>query len=111
MTPLVIKRRLAIQLLHEAQVAAPDAIEGMVAAVDGEPSHFVHADHQLHAQGEACWALVYSHPLAAAVPTAQQLQPDRLTLMISLNTKGVLELRAWVQQNGAPCERAVSICD
>ena len=107
-SPLIISRRLAIQLLHEAQVAAPAAIEGIVTALGSEPGRYLPT---AQAAGQAVWARVFSNPAAAAVPTTEQLQPDTLTLMISLNTKGVLELRAWVQQNGAPLERAVSITD
>jgi len=107
-SPLVIARRLAILLLHEAQVAAPEAIEGVVTLVNGEPARYLPL---AKAEGQAIWARVFSNPQAAAVPTAAQLSAQLMTLMISLNTKGVLELRAWVQQNGAPVERAVSICD
>ena len=60
---------------------------------------------------DSVWAAIYSNPAAPAVPSAAELHPSRLTLVISLNTKGVLEMRAWVQQNGAPVERAVSIID
>ncbi len=105
---LVIARRLAIQLLHEAQVAAPLAIDGVVTAVDGAPGRYLPRER---ADAAAVWARVYSNPTAPAVPTAEQLPASGLTLMISLDIKGVLELRAWVQQNGAPLERAVSIHD
>lgn len=105
---LVIARRLAISLLHEAQVAAPEAIEGVVTLVGGAPSRYLPL---ARVEGQAIWARVFSNPQAAAVPSAQQLSAEEMTLMISLNTKGVLELRAWVQQYGAPVERAVSICD
>lgn len=107
-SPLVITRRLAIQLLHEAQVAAPQAIQGVVIAVDGEPSRYLPRDT---AGEQPVWAKVFSNPAAPAVPELSQLAEQELTLMISLDIKGVLELRAWVQQNGAPCERAVSVKD
>ena len=107
-SPLVIARRLAILLLHEAQLAAPEAIEGVVTLVGGEPSRYL---PMARAEGQAIWAQVFSNPQAAAVPTARQMSAQAMTLMISLNTKGVLELRAWVQQNGAPVERAVAIRD
>lgn len=105
---LIIQRRLAIQLLHEAQVAAPQAIEGVVTERSGEPVGYLSRER---AAGQPVWANVYSNPTTAAVPDASQLAEQQLTLMISLNTKGVLEMRAWVQQNGAPFERAVSIRD
>lgn len=107
-SPLIIQRRLAIQLLHEAQVAAPQAIEGVVTERGGEPLGYLPRER---AAGQAVWASVYSNPTTEAVPDASQLAGEQLTLMISLNTKGVLEMRAWVRQNGAPFERAVSIRD
>ncbi|MES2682625.1 MAG: hypothetical protein V4650_03830 [Pseudomonadota bacterium] len=107
-SPLVISRRLAIQLLHEAQVAAPAAIDGIVTALGSEPGRYLPAAQAL---GQAVWARVFSNPSAAAVPAATELFEGVLTLMISLNTKGVLELRAWVQQGGAALERPVSITD
>jgi len=105
---LVIDRRLAIQLLHAAQVAAPAAIEGVVLEEGGEPTRYL---PRAGLAQQAVWASVFSNPESAAVPDAIQLASHPLTLMISLNTKGVLEMRAWVQQNGAPLERAVSIRD
>lgn len=111
-SPLVITRRLAIQLLHEAQVAAPQAIQGVVIEVDGEPSRYLPAGLAAGlADGQAVWAKVFSNPTAPAVPELSQLAEQELTLMISLDIKGVLELRAWVQQDGAPLERAVSVKD
>ena len=107
-SPLVITRRLAIQLLHEAQIAAPQAIEGVVTDRGGELLGYLPRERLV---GQPVWANVYSNPTAAAVPDASQLAEQQLTLMISLNTKGVLEMRAWILQNGAPCERTVSIRD
>ena len=108
--PLIITRRLAIQLLHEAQVAAPEAIHGVVTCnASGEPSHFVAAD-QMGMSSVTPWAAVFSNPNAPAEPSLAELSLP-LTLVISLDTKGVLQMRAWVQQNGAPFERAVAIID
>lgn len=107
-SPVVLARRLAIQLLHEAQVAAPSAIHGVVTAVNGEPSRYLPA---AQAAGQPLWAQVFSNPAAPAVPSALELSERMLTLMISLDTKGVLELRAWVRQDGVALERVVSISD
>ncbi len=105
---IVIARRLAIQLLHEAQVASPQAIDGVVTEVAGEPGRYLPA---ARATGEAAWARVYSNPTAPAVPRLEQLAAQQLTLMISLDTKGVLELRAWQLADGAPLERVVAVKD
>lgn len=107
-TPLILARRLAIQLLHEAQVAAPNSIHGIVTAVDGEPARYLSVDRT---EGQAVWAQVFSNPTAPAVPDVSQLASGMLTLMISLDTKGVLELRAWVLQDGAALERTIAIKD
>ena len=107
-TPIVIARRLAIQLLHEAQVAAPQAIDGVVTLSNGEPGRYLPRER---AEGQALWARVFSNPTAPAVPAAGQLAENQLTLMISLDTKGVLELRAGQQLEGLPHERAVSVRD
>jgi|GEM_PF-3565031 len=51
-----------------------------------------------------CWAVVVTHPDQNTEPTAADLdlaQADELLLVLSLNTKGVLEIQAWQNQNGA----------
>lgn len=108
MSPLVIDRRLAIQLLHVAQIAAPAAIEGGVVEEDGEPGGYVSMPQ---AAGGPLWARVFSNPATPAVPTAEQMASHALVLMISLDTKGVLAMRAWVSRDGAPLERVVAIRD
>jgi len=49
--------------------------------------------------GETLFAIYHSHPHSAAEPSLTDIQlanyPDALSLIISLNTKGVLELRAF----------------
>lgn len=111
-SPLIIDRRLAIHLLHVAQVAAPAAIDGMVIAdAAGLPQRFLPREQAEQQRASTLWAKLYSNPTAAAVPSAAEMHPTLLTLVISLNTKGVLELRAWVSRDGAPVERAVSIIE
>lgn len=51
-----------------------------------------------------CWAVVVTHPDQNTHPTSADLelaQPEELLLVLSLNTKGVLEIQAWESQNGA----------
>ncbi len=49
--------------------------------------------------GEALFAIYHSHPTSPAEPSAIDLElaayPDALYLIISLNTKGVLEMRGF----------------
>lgn len=106
---LVMPRRLAIRILHEAQIAQPEAITGLVVARNGVPASF-HLGGELPS-GQTLWARCWSQPLAPAVPTAAELTSHGLHLLISLNTKGVLEMRAWELRAGAPYEREIKVAD
>lgn len=108
--PLVMPRSLAIRILHLAQIAQPAAIRGVVGARGGEPASF-HPDREIAAAGETVWAELWSHPLAPAVPDASELHDGRLSLVVSLNTKGVLEMRAWRLVGRAACEQVLTIRD
>ena len=108
--PLVMPRSLAIRILHLAQIAQPAAIRGVVGARDGEPASF-HLDRETPVAGESLWAELWSHPLAPAVPEAAELHDGRLSLVVSLNTKGVLEMRAWRLMASAAQEQVLTIRD
>lgn len=105
--PLVLPRRLAIQILHEAQIAQPQAIHGWVRGAD-QPQAYHAGDPPA---GVPLWARLWSNPLAPAVPEATQLAAGGLHLVISLNTKGVLEMRAWELVQGQPQERVLKVRD
>ena len=45
------------------------------------------------------------------MPQANELREGRLSLVVSLNTKGVLEMRAWRLVAGAPQEQVLKIRD
>jgi [CysO sulfur-carrier protein]-S-L-cysteine hydrolase len=108
--PLVIPRRLAIHILHAAQVAQPASIRGMVTARDGMPDGF-RAEGESLGQGEAIWAKLWSYPQAEAVPDAAELDAAVPNLVVSLNTKGVLEMRAWCLVDNHAREQALKIRD
>jgi hypothetical protein len=78
-------------------------------ARDGEPATF-QADREA-ADGELLWANLWSQPQAAAVPPASELREGLLSLVVSLNTKGVLEMRAWRLIGGAVQEQVLKIRD
>lgn len=87
--PLVLPRRLTIQILHAAQLAAPESCRGWVAAGalayrSGEPP-----------AAAGVYARCLSLPTRAAEPEARELHGHGLHFVISLNTKGVLEMRGW----------------
>lgn len=86
MSALIIPRRLAIALLAEAQKGAGAAVSGVITARDGVPV----AVRPGAASGEdgEVWARYRS---GAAEPDAA---PGR-QLLISIDTKGVLQLRCW----------------
>lgn len=106
---LLMPRRLAIRILHEAQIAQPESICGVVGARQAEPCSF--ARSATPGAGETLWARLWSNPNAPAVPTAAQLAGGGLYLVVSLDTKGVLEMRAWELRGGTPHERVLKICD
>ncbi len=107
---LVLPRRLAIRVLHAAQIAQPDPIRGIVCARSGVPSSY-RTQGEPPASGETHWAAVWSYPQAAAVPTVEELAEGGLSLVISLNTKGVLEMRAWQLIGGKACEQVLTVSD
>src|SRR3569623_2174958 len=94
---LIMPRRLAIRILHEAQIAQPESITGWVRG-SAQPQSY-HAGQP--PAGAGLWARLWSNPLAPAVPEAAQLSAGGMHLVISLYIKGVLEMRAWELQGGA----------
>ena len=68
---LILARRLAIQILHEAQIAQPAAIHGWVYERGGQPSVFrlAAADMGTHRADENLWARLWSNPTTPAVPS------------------------------------------
>lgn len=107
---LVMPRHLAIRILHEAQIAQPEAIRGVVAARAGEPAAFLN-NRDAVVDGDVLWANLWSHPEAEAVPAAGELREGLLSLVVSLNTKGVLEMRAWRLVGGGVQEQVLKIRD
>lgn len=125
--PTTLPRHLTQQLLHLAQASPDLEICGLIGARDGLPvscypvanaaaapaSRFqldaqgqIDAMRSLRERGETLFAIFHSHPTAPAEPSAEDLAqaayPEALYLIISLNTKGVLEMRSFrLQADGA----------
>ncbi|MGB0955638.1 MAG: hypothetical protein ACPGZP_06505 [Panacagrimonas sp.] len=107
---LMIPRRLAIHILHAAQSAKPQSIAGEIAQRNGTPAAFI-LDGQALPEGHAHWADLRSEPNRQAVPSADELTPDRRLILVSLDTKGVLQMRGWELHQGQPQERVLKIIE
>jgi [CysO sulfur-carrier protein]-S-L-cysteine hydrolase len=136
-SPLVLPRRVAVRIMGEAQSAQPRRIGGVVGYDDtgpavfltirnasGQPETSVHhagddvslAKAGIDGRGMGVWAYVVSNPTAAAAePGARDFVdspfPDARQLVVSLSTKGVLEIRCWERSGATVRERVLKIRD
>ena len=119
-TPIALPRGLVNQILHHAQSLPELEVCGLVGAKAGlpvscypvenaatvpqlrfqlDPAGQIHAMRQIRERGEDLFAIFHSHPTAPAEPSPADLADavylDALYLVISLNTKGVLEMRGF----------------
>ncbi len=122
--PLAMPRRLAIRLLHEAQIAV-EPFAGLVSApleAGAEPELWHPAASEsavpalraaIEAAGRRVWALYSFRPQLPAMPVLQDFaaQPGLLRLSASLATKGVLQLRAWQRVESGVVERELHVHD
>jgi len=132
-----LPRKLTNQLLHLAQLTPEVEICGLIAAAsNGQPSRCypilnsaptphncflldtgqqIATMKQMREQGETLYAIYHSHPTAPAEPSpadiAQAVYPAALHLIISLNTKGVLEIRAFHIENQSVRELSLSLSE
>jgi len=122
---LELPRKLVNQILAHAQQNPEEEICGLISAKNNEATHYypvsnVAADKTsrfemagpeqiavmktIRQQGEELLAIVHSHPDAPAVPSELDKEndayPELYYLVVSLNTKGVLELRGFLKKNG-----------
>ncbi|MFO7593376.1 MAG: M67 family metallopeptidase [Pseudomonadota bacterium] len=69
-----------------------------------DPKGQIDAMRQMRENGEELFAIYHSHPHSPAEPSLRDLQeaayPEALYLIISLNTKGVLEMRGFRLHHG-----------
>jgi len=69
-----------------------------------EPAAQIEAMRQMRESGEELFAIYHSHPHAPAEPSARDLEeaayPEALYLIVSLDTKGVLEMRGFRLHDG-----------
>ncbi|MGZ4994448.1 MAG: Mov34/MPN/PAD-1 family protein [Methylobacter sp.] len=131
-----IPRKITNQLLHLAQISPELEVCGLIGSKDGlpcscypiknaaeqpqqrfqlEPSQQISAMAKMRDQGEELFAIYHSHPTAPAIPSITDLQlasyPEALYLIISLNTKGILEMRGFKIDHQSAQEIALSLSE
>ncbi len=123
--PIEIPRALVNQILHHAQATPELEVCGLIGAKSKipvswypvanasptpqvrfqlDPKGQIDAMRQIRERGEELLAVVHSHPTTPAEPSpvdlAEAAYLDALYWVISLNTKGVLEMRGfWIAQD------------
>jgi proteasome lid subunit RPN8/RPN11 len=131
---VILPRRVAVRILGDAQNAKPRRIAGVVGADSSGPVVFLpirnasaQPEDSVHHAGDdvsqakmgldgrdmSLWAYVVSHPATSAEPGVREFMdcpwPDALQLVVSLSTKGVLEMRAWQRAGASVRERMLKI--
>lgn len=132
--PVRIPRSIVNQILHQAQQASDEEICGLIA---GNPTGFTHcypvaniagdrrrlfemdpkglidAMRAMRENREELRAIYHSHPEAPAQPSLEDIQqseyPGVLYLIVSLGTKGVLDMRGFRIRNGKIEDVEISI--
>lgn len=124
-----ISRELTTQLLHLAQISPTEEICGLIGGNDGkarhcypvknidsqpqrkfsmDPEQQISAMTKMRKRNEHLFAIYHSHPDSPAVPSQTDIElaayPEALYLIISLNIKGVLELRGFKLNQGVVTE-------
>ena len=124
-----IPRKITNQLLHLAQISPATEVCGLIGSQQGKPSscypveNIAEQPHQeflldpkqqiaamtkMRERNEDFLAIYHSHPTSPAEPSKIDVDmasyPDALYFIISLNTKGVLELRGFKLGNNSAKE-------
>jgi len=122
---LVLPRTLVNQILTHAQQHEHTESCGLISAADGIPAHYyavkniapdpstrfemepkqqIAAMKHMREHDEDLLAIVHSHPQSPPVPSTRDMQdagyPDAYYIIVSLNTRGVLEMRAFKKADG-----------
>lgn len=120
MESIILPRQLVNRILYQAQ-SSPDAeVCGLITAKAGrplrcipvanisdqpqhlfamDPGNQIEAFRRMREQGEDLFGIYHSHPHSPAQPSDTDLQqagyPEALYIIVSLNTRGVLEMRGF----------------
>ncbi|MHA7834538.1 MAG: M67 family metallopeptidase [Algiphilus sp.] len=133
---VVLPRRVAIQLMHAAQSQPEREVCGLIAEGDdgnkciypirnaaAEPERafemdaeaLVTAHRRMRESGQQLWAIYHSHPHGDATPSRADLHesghPEALQIIVSLDIRGVLQLRAWRFADDGPREQRLIVSD
>ena len=125
MAQVIIPRSMANQILSFAQAHEDVEICGLIGGRDGQmttlypieniagdpayifemdPAKQIAAMRQMRENSEELTAIYHSHPSSPAQPSQTDIKqaayPEAAYLIVSLNTKGVLEMRAYKVANG-----------
>lgn len=131
---ILLPRTLVIRLLHQAQTHPEIEVCGLISARDGVPvglypvenvaadrrRHFhldpkgqIEAMRTMRQRGETLFAVYHSHPTAPPFPSNEDLEavayPEALTLIISLVTKGTLQMRGFRLDGRTPEEVLLAV--
>lgn len=132
-----LPRKLTHQLLHLAQSSPDQEICGLIGANSQglavscypvtnqarqpsirfqlDESQQIAAFKLMRERQENLFAIYHSHPTAPAEPSAADIEqanyPEAVHLIISLNTKGVLEIRAFRIADGVINELGLSLIE
>ncbi len=134
MNTIRLPRTIVNQILTQAQSSPEREICGLIGGLNGQPAHChqvanvagdqarlfemdpkgqIEAMKTMREAGEALFAIYHSHPDAPASPSARDTRdaeyPEALQLIVSLNTEGVLEMRAFRILDGETTEVALEL--
>lgn len=129
-----LPRPVAIELLQHAQSSPEQEVCGLVFARNGAPTRsmritnvagspdrlfdmdereLIDAMKTMRERGETLFAIYHSHPQSAPAPSVTDMQragyPEALHLIISMETRGVLQMRGWRLDSDTPCAVEVGV--
>jgi proteasome lid subunit RPN8/RPN11 len=127
MERIILPRHLVNHILHQAQISPHAEVCGLITAKQGraqrcipvanvsdqpqrlfamDPKGQIDALRSMREQNEELFGIYHSHPHSPAEPSATDLDqagyPEALYVIVSLNTKGVLEMRAFRLKGDKP---------
>lgn len=130
-----LPRPVAIALMQQAQRHPEEEVCGLIGRGDSgwrvypvanaaaertrafemDAAGLVAAQRAMRQAGHSLWGIYHSHPHSAAEPSAADLaesgHPEAVQIIISLDVRGVLQLRAWRIEGEAARELRLEVRD